>query len=142
MPKHFCHACALRANYINPVEPGLVNPTGSQYLLEKFVRHTAPLDYKGKLSVFNSPDYSSYSDYSVTASLSGCAQIDDLGRTNLVWYAGKHVGITYENGKYSLPNDGIKLVFHDNSLKIHPFSVNIAQEYIKRCQICDTVIFD
>lgn len=141
MAQYFCHSCALAQQIITPLDASTMNFTGSAYQLEKFIKHTAPIDYNGVVSIFDTPEYSSYRDYAVSASLSGCAQIDDRGRTNLIWYADKHVGITYENGNYLLPADGVKVAFHDNQFTFHQFPTNIEAHYIKRCPICDRVIF-
>ncbi len=134
--KHYCHDCAIRNNLINPIDAAMQNLTGSHYLLEKFVKHTAPLQYNGMVSVFFSQDYSNYKDYTISGSLSGSLQIDDWNRKNLIWYAGRDIGITYENGVYKLPNDAVKVVLSEDPLRIHPFSINYELQYAERCLIC------
>lgn len=138
--KHYCHFCALRLGLVSNVFSTSPNLTGTNYQLEKFIKHTSPSGYNGWLSIFDRPDYKEYQDFTVSASLSGCCEIDGLGRTNLVWYAGRHVGMTFNNSRYSCPNDAIKVVLHDNQARIHSFPVNYEQHYIKRCLECDTLI--
>jgi hypothetical protein len=134
--KHYCHECAIRHNLVTPIDAATQNLTGSNYLLEKFVKHTAPLQYNGIVSVFFSQDYSNYKDYTISGSLSGSLQIDDQHRKNLIWYAGRDIGITYENGIYRLPDDAVKVVLSEDPLRIHPFPVNFELQYAERCLIC------
>lgn len=141
MREYYCHTCALRHAIINPLDTSMLNLTGTPYQLGKYIRHTAPTGgYENLLSVFNRPEYINYLDYTVNTSLSGCAEIDSFGRTNLIWYASKHVGITYSGSKYYCPDDSIKVVLHDNVTLIHSFPVNWELQYIKRCKICDSYI--
>jgi hypothetical protein len=133
---HYCHSCAVRLRLINPIDATMQNLTGSRYQLEKFVKHTAPQEYNGEISVFFSRDYSAYRDYTISGSLSGSLQIDEQNRKNLIWYAGKDIGITYENGIYKCPNDAVKVVLAENPTGIHPFSINYELQYLDRCCEC------
>jgi len=134
--QHFCHDCVIRHSLINPIDTTIQNLTGSAYMLEKFVKHTAPLDYRGIVSVFFSQDYSCYRDFTISSTVSGSLQVDDQNRKNWIWYAGHDVGITYQNGIYSLPNDAIKVVLSDNPTGIHAFPVNYELQYVERCYLC------
>jgi hypothetical protein len=138
--KHYCHQCAIRLGLIAPIDPITQNITGSQYQFEKFVKHTAPTNYKGLLSVFFTQDFPQYQNYTINGTVSGSLQIDDLNRKNLIWYAGRDVGITYENGLYKVPNDAVKVVLSDISTGIHAFPVNFELQYVERCLSCDRVL--
>jgi hypothetical protein len=138
--RYYCHPCALRLGLIVTGLSNAPDLTGTNYQLSKFIKHTAPTGYDGLLSIFDQPDYTQYQDFTVNTSLSGCCQVDVQGRTNLVWYAGRHVGMTFENGRYFCPNDAIKVVLHDTHTHIHSFPVNYEQLYIHRCTECDTMI--
>jgi hypothetical protein len=55
--KNYCHDCAIRKGLINPIDSTTISLTGTSYQLEKFVKHTAPLQYGGVVSVFFWQDY-------------------------------------------------------------------------------------
>jgi hypothetical protein len=124
-----------------PFDTAAINLTGSDYQFGKFIKHTVPIGgYENVLSIFNRPDYSGYLNYTVSASLSGCAQVDDSGRSNLIWYAGRHVGMTYSGSRYYCANDAIKVVLHHDHTLIHSFPTNWEQHYINRCLDCGNYI--
>lgn len=136
----FCHSCALRLGHIRPLETTTPNLTGNAYLLGKFFKHTMPINYEGVLSIFDRPEYQEYQTYTVNGSLSGCCEIDTVGRTNLIWYAGRHIGMTFDKGIYYCPDDSIKVVLHHDVTLIHSFPVNYELQYINRCLECDSII--
>lgn len=139
-PQHYCYSCAIRLGHITPLSTLTPNLTGSAYQLGKFMKHTTPTNYQGKLSIFDRPEYQDYQNFTVSGSLSGCCEIDLYGRTNLIWYAGRHVGMTFQNGIYYCPDDAIKVVLHHDLTLIHTFPVNWELHYIKRCIECDSII--
>jgi hypothetical protein len=94
----------------------------------------------GIVSIFFWQDYPLYRDFTISGSLSGSLQIDDQNRRNLIWYAGRDIGITYENGIYKLPNDAVKVVLSDNPTGIHAFPVNYELQYAERCLVCNRVL--
>lgn len=138
--QYFCYPCAIRLGHVVPLSTKSPNLTGSAYQLGKYLKHTMPVSYQGVLSVFNRPEYTQYQDFTVSGSLSGCCEIDSLGRTNLIWYAGRHVGMTFKDGRYYCPDDAIKVVLHHDVTLIHTFPVNYELHYIKRCAACDSYI--
>ncbi len=138
--KHYCHECAIRGGLVKPIDTTTHNLTGSIDLLEKFVKHTAPVEYNGLVSVFFWQEYPHYRDFTISGSLSGSLQVDDLNRKNLIWYAGRDIGITYENGIYKVPGDAVKVVLSEFPAKIHAFPVNYELQYAERCLICDRVL--
>lgn len=135
--KHYCPECAVHLKLVNPIDATTQNLTGSIYQFEKFVKHTAPIEYRGIISVFFGQDYPLYRDYTISGSLSGSLQIDDQNRRNLIWYAGRDIGITYENGLYKVPNDAVKVVLADNPTGIHAFPVNYELQYAEKCLECN-----
>jgi hypothetical protein len=141
MPSQFyCHSCAISLGHIQPISSITPNLTGSSYQFGKFMKHTMPNSYNGLLSIFDRPEYADYQNYTVSGALSGCCEIDIQGRTNLIWYAGRHVGMTFQNGKYFCPDDAIKVVLHHDHTLIHTFPVNYELHYINRCIECDLPI--
>lgn len=118
MNQYYCHACAIRCGKLKPADP--IELTGTQYQLEKFIKHTAPSTTYPLNSVFTGPASESYRNYIVTAVASGCVQIDG-NRTNIVWVASATTGFTSRNGSFVARNDAVKVVFHDDQFKIHGF---------------------
>jgi hypothetical protein len=118
-----------------------VTLTGTSYQLEKFIKHTAPTRGYSLNSVFSESSYEQYRDYVVTTTVSGSVQIDDWGRTNLLYVAGSGIGATYENGHLSIPADTVVVVFHDNAWKIHAFPAGSDSFQHSICQNCGAPIF-
>jgi hypothetical protein len=118
---------------LNPADP--IELTGTQYQLEKFIKHTAPSTSYPWNSVFTGPGSESYRNYVVTAVASGCVQIDG-NRTNVVWVASETTGITYRNGSFVAPADAVKVVFHDDEFKIHGFPIGSAAFGSATCIAC------
>jgi len=73
-------------------------------------------------------------------SASGSVEIDSQNRVNVIWYAGKHTGMTFENGKYYCADDAVKVVLHHDVTLIHSFPANYELHYVNRCKICDRYI--
>jgi hypothetical protein len=135
MSDYYCHSCAVKLGLITPTITA--NLTGSNYQLEKFIKHTAPTGRYSINSVFDDPNSSKYRDYTISGSLSGCLEIDGGGRKNLLWYAGEHVGLTY-SGAFTVPASGVKLVFHEDDTKIHSYPFNPPE--VKHCKECGALI--
>lgn len=135
MSDYYCHACAVKLGLIMPALT--TDLTGCDYQLEKFIKHTAPTGSYSINSVFDDPKYAEYKDYTISGALSGCVEIDNRGRKNLLWYAGKRVGLTY-SGAFTVPASGVKIVFHDNETKIHTYPFNPPKA--QRCKECGVVI--
>ena len=136
MSEYYCHSCALIQSLYQPVEPDKLNLTASQYQLNKFMKHTAPTSFLGTVSVFDDPSYDKYKSFTVNTSGSGSVERDDQGRTNVVWYAGKDIGVTYVNGQFLTTGDTVKVVLHDNQIKVHSFPVDSFTYERKKCRIC------
>lgn len=135
MADYYCHSCAVSESIVVPEIPQ--NLSGSDYQLDKFLKHTAPSTvYPGVNSIFDNPTYDSYKDFIVTTLASGSVQIDDYGRTNMVWYAGSGIGATYEDGAFTTHTDSVKVVLHDDELKIHAFPTASNVLESKTCLSC------
>ncbi len=134
MSKYYCHECAQRRGFTYSTET--VDLTGSQYKLEKYVKHHFPVKNEGIVSVFNSPDYQTYASYTLSAAASGSAQIDDNGTINMIFFAGQTVGATYQNGQFIIPTDTIKVVLLTEPAKIHTYPVNSANYEQSKCADC------
>jgi hypothetical protein len=134
VPVYYCHRCAAIIGLMNPVSAGKLIRT--QYQLDKYIKHTAPTGVYPVNSIFDDPAYSSYRDYVVFTSGSGCFQIDDRGRTNLIWIAGERVGATYHKGVFHAPDDAVKVVFHDDVWRVHAFPTLSDPIQTERCILC------
>lgn len=137
MPTYYCHECSISLGLITPQIP-ISSLTGTNYQLERFIKHTDPTGTYNINSVFNDPTYSVYKDYIVTGTMSGFLEVDDRNRNNLIWYAGKYTGVEYRDGVFVAPTNGVKIVlFHDESL-IHAFPIVAQPNLINYCQNCGT----
>lgn len=140
MNQYYCHECALLLGKYTPLANDTLNFTSSYYQLEKFIKHTIPINDEGIVSVFDNPEYEQYKQFIVTTSASGSVEIDNFGRSNIIWFAGYDVGITYENGLFQTTTNTIKVVLHDNELKIHSFPVESFNYETKKCEHCGKII--
>jgi hypothetical protein len=138
MKNYFCHNCAVKLGISLPAETETL--TGSEYQLEKVLKHTAPTVKYPFVSIFDSTGFQEYKTYTVSTASSGWVEEDEKGRINMTWYAGKYTGGTFENGVFKLPTDCVKVVYHDNSFKIHSFPTQQPEVRTAKCSICGTYI--
>jgi len=82
MSEYYCHGCAVKNGLVKPTITASL--TGSAYQLEKFIKHTAPTENYAINSVFDTADYGKYRDYTISGALSGCVEIDNEGRSNIL----------------------------------------------------------
>src|SRR5258708_2639502 len=115
---YYCHVCGQALCLIKPIDIYGINMTGNypsqpytpRTPLEKYFKHTNYTGQSGIVSVYNTPDYETYRQYGINTYLSGCVEVDHENRTNLLWYAGKDIGLRYKNGAIEWPEDTVKLV--------------------------------
>lgn len=139
MSTFYCHQCSVALGIVSPEIPDSL--TGTTYQLEKYIKHTAPIGTYPVNSVFLDSSYDGYRNYIVTATVSGSACFDDRGHLNLVYFAGKEIGATYEGGHLVVPADTVVVVFHDNEWKLHGFPVDSGRFTPATCQNCGAPIF-
>lgn len=138
MITYYCHECTTALGLVAPALP--VSLTGTSYQLAKYFKHTAPTGTYPTNSVFDTTDYEAYRDYIVTTTVSGSSQIDEYGRINLLWVAGREIGATYENGKFVFPDDAVFVVLHDQDQYIHAFPVASSGFHTAICASCSIPI--
>lgn len=139
MAKYYCHTCAARRGLMKTLKNDN-NYLTTNYQLEKFIKHTIPSDKYKYVSVFDDPNYFNYKTAIISTSGSGCLEIDDKGRINLIYVAGYRVGVTFEKGIIKYPDDAFKVVFHDNGALIHSYPETSDIVNAKRCLDCDCLI--
>jgi len=132
--QYYCHDCAIKKGILKPIAPTPF--TGTQYQLDKYIKHTAPTSINNFNTIFAGPASSTYQTYIVNTISSGHVQIDDHGRTNVVWVASAQTGITYNNNRFVGPTDTVKVVFHDESNKIHGFPIHSSELGVAKCILC------
>lgn len=110
--------------------------TGTPYQLGRFIKHTAPTGTYPINSIFDDPTYDTYCSYIVTGTISGLLEIDDGGRKNFIWYAGKYTGAEYRNGIYVAPTSGVKIVLPEDSTRLHAFPLLAQPRSINHCLNC------
>jgi hypothetical protein len=139
MPTYYCRQCYTSLELL-PHQAPSASLTGTHYQLERFIKHTDPTGTYSINSVFDDPTYSAYRDYIVTGTMSGFLEVDDRNRNNLIWYAGKSTGIEYQDGVFSAPTNGVKIVLSHDETRIHAFPIASQPNLINYCQNCGTPI--
>jgi hypothetical protein len=127
MSKYYCRSCAIALGLIDRSLLPAVNATGSSYQLDKFLKHTQTGYFMGgATSLFSDPTYANYQGYLLSASLSGCLEVDDKNRKNLILWAGKLIGVFYDpsSGQVVYPESGVKVVLHNDTGCFHGFTCN------------------
>jgi hypothetical protein len=117
--KIYCHQCTLDLGIVRAASPESL--TGTQYQLGKFLKHTAPTGTYPVNSVFDNPAYEAYQSYVVSAASSGSALVRDDGRVNLLWLAGRQIGVRLEGGQVIAPADLVVLVLVDDQYHMHAY---------------------
>jgi hypothetical protein len=138
MSQYYCHHCAARLGYLDNVRTSSL--MGSIYQLDKYMKHTIPFTSYDYNSVFNDPTTQAYGDYIVNAKSAGCVEIDDRGRQNIVYYAGKEVGVLLINGKPTISEDTIKVVCSTNPQKIHAYPIEDSTISTGICEDCHDLL--
>jgi len=129
----YCHSCAAKKNLLaNPP----TNLTGSSYQLDKYIKHTQPTSSYDINSVFDDPSYDTYAAHTVNACCSGSVEVDEKGRTNIVWAAGKTVGWTLFSGLPSCDCDAVKVVLAHDHHRIHPYATGSLEARAETCCEC------
>ncbi len=138
--RYFCHRCARHLGLISPVDPSALEPPTSDYQLKKFIKHSAPTrEYDNTNSVFDDPSWETHKDYMVSTAASGCLEIDDRNRKNIIFFAGERTGLRYDKGSFSAVCSGIKLVFSEDSANIHQLPSDFTPES-KLCEQCGVCV--
>lgn len=133
MATYYCHECVRRYRLHLPVDPS--TGSASSYQLDKFVKHVAPTGTYAVNSVFDDKDWQTYKDYMVTTAASGCLEVDDMGRENLIFFAGERTGLRYDHGNPTATCSGVKLVCTADSSRFHAFPSDFEAES-RVCSIC------
>jgi hypothetical protein len=130
----YCHQCAERLGKISCKSSSEF--TGSSYQLSKFYKHTLPSSSYQYVSVFDSPDFVAYKDYIVNAQASGSVEVDDQGRTSIVWVAGSNTGFTIRNGIPKEPVSGVKVVLFQDEGRVHAYPTGTYELTTALCTEC------
>jgi hypothetical protein len=137
MSIYCCHNCG-HSRFGSPSTGKLLD---TPYQLEKFIKHTIPSTGYDRASVFRDPSTQAFGNYWVNARASGCYEIDDMGRCNIIWFASSTVGDLYENGKAGLPEDAVKLVLFSNPQRMHAYPVSSTTVSTGFCSDCGGTIY-
>ena len=143
MNTYYCHACTSKHGlYAPPVDPAFINLTGSPYTLTKFMENTIPASGLGKQlnSIYADPTYNDYKAYYVNASASGSLEVQPDGKKNIIWYAGRDLGPAFETGSFKFSGEAVKIVYPENSGKLHHFHVDAHNYLTNVCSICGSPV--
>jgi hypothetical protein len=139
MSTYFCYACARTLGlYTPPANAASLNLTGNLYTLGKFMEHTVYGSGLGKHmnSFYANPTYDAYKDHYVNTSASGSLEVQPDGKKNLIWYAGTPLGPAFENGSFKFSGEAVKVVYPENTGKLHHFHVNAHDYTSQLCSLC------
>ena len=136
--QYYCHKCADKLSLIPNPPSGKVVRTPYQY--GKHLKHTVPNSTYSILSIFSESSTSVYANHLVNAMLAGAVEIDDSGRQNIIWCAGRETGFQYQSGKLMQPADAVKVVLSLYSDSIHAFPENSTNFSAATCCQCGTLI--
>ncbi len=138
MKSYYCHACAASGGRLPGAES--ITVLGSTMQLDKYMKHTCPSSSEAIQSVFNAASTSMYRDYVVSALCAGSVEIDDRGRRNIIWAAGKDVGFQYEHGILRHPQSWVKVVLSSDDTRIHAYPQSSTDFAGGTCRTCGTSI--
>ena len=143
MNTYYCHTCALKLGiYAPPADPASINLTGSCYTLTKFIEHTVPASgsYKKVSSIYSDPTYDTYKNYYVSGSISGSLEVQSDGKKNLIWHAHEALGPAYETGSFKFSGEAVKIVYPEDTGKLHHFHVDANNYALEVCANCGCTI--
>lgn len=138
MSDYYCHNCAKSLGLLRNVYTS--NLMVSEYQLEKYIKHSIPSQDYPYHSVFDNSSTDVYRNYVINASCSGSVEIDNKGRRNIVWIAGRKVGAFFKNGKLHLPHDAVKVALSSERDKIHAFTESSTKFSTFLCKRCHTPV--
>lgn len=138
MSLYYCHSCNSQLGIIVPADPASL--TGTQYQLDKFIKHTAPTGAYPVNSVFDTPRYDDIKDYWLRTTASGAVEVDHLGRKNLIYFADKSTGVTLINQQPVASGDAIKVVLPELEKKVHLYPVTTTGMSLRTCSQCGNPI--
>jgi hypothetical protein len=72
----------------------------------------------------------------VSAMMEGAVEIDEMGRKNLIWCAGKDTGFRVKAGKIVRPTDAVKVVLSSISSSVHAYPENSTSFNDGNCAEC------
>ena len=136
--KYYCHSCANKLSLIpDPPRDKIVK---TQYQYKKHMKHTIPDSTYPIQSIFSHPSTAVYADHLVNTMLNGAVEIDNYGRTNIIWCAGKKTGFRYRSGQLVQPSDAVKVVLSTSTSSVHAFPENSTSFNKETCQHCGNLI--
>jgi hypothetical protein len=141
VPTYYCHNCARKLGHVAPVAPSTlgVSTYPNQYQLDKFIKHTTSTGLYPNYSFFQDPTWGSYLGHLVSTLASGCLEIDDAGRKNLIFFAGSTTGMQFMNGQFVAPCNGVMAVLTESSTHCHAFPSHFHPES-QTCATCGTPV--
>ena len=134
MTQNICHDCA-RARKLLPEQAG-PRFTDTEYQLDKYIKHTAPIDGYNYNSVFKHDSTADYSNYIINTLAAGYVEVDDRNRTNVVYFASATAGYAISMGHVEGPVYGVKVVLPHDPNKVHAFPIDTRDLEVEHCDIC------
>jgi hypothetical protein len=134
MKKYFCHRCSAARKYLEAIRSDSL--LQSPYQLGNYMKHTVPNAKSDVLSVFSSTSTSAFESYVINSKTAGSVEIDERGRANIIWVAGKDIGLKYVRGQVVGPEDAVKVVLSTSTGRIHAYPQSSKQFLPEVCADC------
>lgn len=82
-----------------------------------------------------------YERYIVTILAAGAVEVDDRGRINVIWVAGRTVGFQFNWGQLmSPPQDAVKVVLSSDTGLVHAFPAHSTTSTGAQCADCGRAV--
>lgn len=134
MSQYYCQSCWRSSGLVNPTPT--TNFTATKYQTDKFNKHTRLTASGGPISVYSETGYSNYASRIVSALSSGCLEIDDGGRKNLVILDERQNGMTWNNFQPVATTDATKVVLSEYPQYAHAFPTGSSDVRKAFCEFC------
>ena len=127
---------------VQPLDQEQLNLTGSAYQFGKFVEHTIPASgaHKAINSIYSDPSYDAYKNYYVSGAASGSLEIQPDGKKNVIWYAHQNLGPAFRTGGFAFSGDAIKIVYPEDTGKMHHFHIDSSKYQTAVCVRCGGIV--
>jgi hypothetical protein len=131
---YYCHRCAVKRDYLNPPP---TDPLATKFQLDAHRKHTTPGPGYPVQSVFTMLSTQAYDRYIVTTLAAGAVEVDEKGRVNVIWVAGKTVGFQFNLGQLvTPPQDAVKVVRPSDTGKVHAYPAHSTTFTGAKCVDC------
>ena len=137
MSEYYCNRCGARRGLLRRVPEDLIS---TPYQLSKFVKHTVLNSQAKYLSTFLSTSTGDYGSLVVASVNAGSVELDDRGRTNVIFRAGRPTGRLFSKGQFIQVQPSVCVVLTSSTGEVHAFPDSDDRYRNERCRDCGAPI--